>query len=277
MQIQNLFWMHRQSGAHFGPLFFQNTTSMEHRDQRLETLSPKRQEQFQKILKHKMDSFSDSTEKTREEVIESAKVQMLYYLGNEQKEEFIPRKQRSKGKKHREKWPEQIQRILEKLGNNEVQYPALFQEIFGITLKEKNSHKGISYIWLCPFHEEKTPSLSISPARKYVKCFGCGTAGSIIEFIKKAWDKKYSTAVGMLEKYICTPAETEEWRKRNTVVIESKKISPEHEEKKEFVKSLSSGEYLPKKQFEAQFAQRKKEKTAKDNEISHNDEDELPF
>ncbi len=81
----------------------------------------------------------------------------------------------------------------------------------------------------------------------------------------------------MLEKYICTPEETEEWKKKDQAVRETHQISLEQEEKKEFVRSLSSGEYLPKKEFEAQFAQRKKEKNEKNNDTSHNDEDELPF
>ncbi|MCD6569158.1 MAG: DNA primase [Deltaproteobacteria bacterium] len=48
-----------------------------------------------------------------------------------------------------------------------------------VTLKRK----GKSYWGLCPFHEEKTPSFQIDPARQMYKCFGCGAGGDVISFI----------------------------------------------------------------------------------------------
>ena len=38
---------------------------------------------------------------------------------------------------------------------------------------------------LCPFHEEKSPSLSVSPARGLFHCFGCGVGGDVIRFIER--------------------------------------------------------------------------------------------
>ena len=38
--------------------------------------------------------------------------------------------------------------------------------------------KGRNYMALCPFHDDKHPSLSISPERQIFKCFVCGTAGN---------------------------------------------------------------------------------------------------
>lgn len=48
-----------------------------------------------------------------------------------------------------------------------------------VTLKRK----GKSYWGLCPFHEEKTPSFQVDPARQMYKCFGCGAGGDVMNFI----------------------------------------------------------------------------------------------
>ena len=50
-----------------------------------------------------------------------------------------------------------------------------------ITLKRK----GVNYVGMCPFHEDKTPSLIVSPAKNMYKCFACGAAGDSIEFVKQ--------------------------------------------------------------------------------------------
>ena len=43
--------------------------------------------------------------------------------------------------------------------------------------------KGINYIGNCPFHNEKTPSFTVSPSKGIYKCFGCGKGGNAIKFI----------------------------------------------------------------------------------------------
>ncbi len=45
--------------------------------------------------------------------------------------------------------------------------------------------KGGNYFGRCPFHNEKTPSFSVSPERGIYKCFGCGAAGSVVTFMMK--------------------------------------------------------------------------------------------
>lgn len=43
---------------------------------------------------------------------------------------------------------------------------------------------GMNYQAVCPFHDEKTPSFSVSPKKQIYKCFGCGAGGDVIEFIQ---------------------------------------------------------------------------------------------
>lgn len=56
-------------------------------------------------------------------------------------------------------------------------------EVIGEYVKLK--HAGHDYKGLCPFHNEKTPSFTVSPAKQMFKCFGCGEGGNVIQFVMK--------------------------------------------------------------------------------------------
>lgn len=56
----------------------------------------------------------------------------------------------------------------------------------------KLKKRGTSYLGLCPFHGEKTPSFTVSPAKEIFKCFGCGKSGNSITFLME--HEKYSYA-----------------------------------------------------------------------------------
>lgn len=47
------------------------------------------------------------------------------------------------------------------------------------------SRAGVNYKACCPFHEEKTPSFIISPAKGYYHCYGCGVGGDVINFVQE--------------------------------------------------------------------------------------------
>ena len=47
----------------------------------------------------------------------------------------------------------------------------------------KIQKRGAQYMGLCPFHNEKTPSFSVSPSKQMYYCFGCGAGGNVITFI----------------------------------------------------------------------------------------------
>ena len=62
--------------------------------------------------------------------------------------------------------------------------------------------KGKRYWGCCPFHNEKTPSFSVSPSKSIFKCFGCGVGGDVITFVMKRENLSFPEAVEFLaDKY----------------------------------------------------------------------------
>ncbi len=60
--------------------------------------------------------------------------------------------------------------------------------------------RGANYIACCPFHNEKTPSFSVSPSKGIFKCFGCGKAGSAVTFVMEHEQMSYVEALKYLGK-----------------------------------------------------------------------------
>lgn len=93
---------------------------------------------------------------------------------------------------------------------------ARIEEVVGdfVSLKRR----GANYVACCPFHQEKTPSFSVSPSKGIFKCFGCGKAGSVVTFIMEHEQMSYVEALKYLgRKYGIdvkdkeeSPQETEE-------------------------------------------------------------------
>ena len=65
-----------------------------------------------------------------------------------------------------------------------------------VTLKRK----GVNYEACCPFHQEKTPSFKVSPARGIYKCFGCGKSGNAVNFVMESENITYPEALRLLAK-----------------------------------------------------------------------------
>jgi len=85
--------------------------------------------------------------------------------------------------------------------------------------------RGANYLGLCPFHNEKTPSFTVSPSKEIFKCFGCGKVGNSVNFIMEHEHLTYPEAL----KYLA--------RKYNIEVVE-KERSPEDIEKQNERESL---------------------------------------
>lgn len=81
-------------------------------------------------------------------------------------------------------------------------------EIIGSFIKLKK--RGTNYLGLCPFHNEKSPSFTVSPAKEIYKCFGCGRSGNSIGFLMEHEKYSYVEALRWLAvKYNVTVEETE--------------------------------------------------------------------
>ena len=65
-----------------------------------------------------------------------------------------------------------------------------------VTLKKK----GVNYVGLCPFHDDKTPSFYVSPAKGLCKCFACGKGGNAVHFIMEHEQMTYYEALKWLAK-----------------------------------------------------------------------------
>ncbi|MBP5731568.1 MAG: DNA primase, partial [Bacteroidaceae bacterium] len=59
---------------------------------------------------------------------------------------------------------------------------------------------GVNYKGLCPFHDEKTPSFVVSPARGTCHCFGCGKGGNAINFLMELNNMTYPEAIRWLAR-----------------------------------------------------------------------------
>ena len=64
----------------------------------------------------------------------------------------------------------------------------------------KLKKRGANYVGLCPFHNEKTPSFTVSPTKHIFKCFGCGEAGDVVSFVMKHEKLSYTEALIFLAK-----------------------------------------------------------------------------
>lgn len=71
-------------------------------------------------------------------------------------------------------------------------------DIVGEFVKLKK--RGASYLGLCPFHNEKTPSFTVSPSKEIYKCFGCGKSGNAISFVMEHEKYSYVDALKWLAK-----------------------------------------------------------------------------
>ncbi len=73
-------------------------------------------------------------------------------------------------------------------------------DVIGEYVKLKKS--GANYFGLCPFHNEKTPSFSVSPEKQIYRCFGCGAGGNVFRFIEQKENLTFPETVEYLAKRI---------------------------------------------------------------------------
>src|SRR6201992_2611316 len=96
-------------------------------------------------------------------------------------------------------------------------------EIVGGCVKLKK--RGVNYLGLCPFHNEKSPSFTVSPVKEIYKCFGCGRSGNTISFLMEHEEYSYTEALRWLAA-------------RYNVEVEEKELSPEQRQQQQTADSL---------------------------------------
>ncbi len=79
-----------------------------------------------------------------------------------------------------------------------------------VSLYVELKKRGQSYMACCPFHNENTPSFSVSPRNNIFKCFGCGESGDAIAFVEKMENVDFIEAVKIIAKHYDIPIVEEE-------------------------------------------------------------------
>ena len=111
---------------------------------------------------------------------------------------------------------------------------ARVDEVIGdfVALKKR----GVNLLGNCPFHNEKTPSFTVSPAKGIYKCFGCGVSGNSVNFIMDHEQMSYPDAL----KYLA---------KKYNIEIQEKELSSEEKEKIDKKESYYLVSQYAKEQF----------------------------
>ena len=76
-----------------------------------------------------------------------------------------------------------------------VDFVELVQARTGGEMRRSGPH---SYMGLCPFHDERTPSFSVEPVAKLFHCFGCGESGDVFDFVMKTENVDFGAALELL-------------------------------------------------------------------------------
>ncbi|CAN5528916.1 DNA primase [soil metagenome] len=104
----------------------------------------------------------------------------------------------------------------------------------------KLKKRGANYLGLCPFHNEKSPSFTVSPSKEIYKCFGCGKSGNSISFLMEHDKMSYVEALKWLAK-------------KYSVTIEETASDPEYREQQQVADSLYIINQFATKFFETQL------------------------
>ncbi len=88
--------------------------------------------------------------------------------------------------------------MIDQITIDKIMDAAQIQDVVSdyVTLRKR----GVNLIGLCPFHNEKTPSFTVSPAKGIFKCFGCGKGGNSVHFIMEHEQVNYYEALKFLAK-----------------------------------------------------------------------------
>jgi DNA primase len=113
--------------------------------------------------------------------------------------------------------------VIKKESIERVRETARIEDVVGdyVSLKKR----GANMLGLCPFHNEKTPSFTVSPAKGIYKCFGCSASGDSLKFIMELEHFSYPDAI----KYLA---------KKYNIELEETEITPEYRHELDVKESL---------------------------------------
>ncbi|MGL5805221.1 MAG: CHC2 zinc finger domain-containing protein, partial [Xenococcaceae cyanobacterium] len=77
--------------------------------------------------------------------------------------------------------------------------------------------RGRDFVGLCPFHDEKTGSFSVSPTKQLYYCFGCGAGGDAVKFLMELGKQSFTEAVFDLATRYQVPIKTLEPQQRQEI------------------------------------------------------------
>ncbi len=104
----------------------------------------------------------------------------------------------------------------------------------------KLKKRGTNYLGLCPFHGEKSPSFTVSPAKEIYKCFGCGKSGNTITFLMEHEKYSYVEALKWLAE-------------RYNIEVEETQKTPEQAQQNQIADSLHTINNFAQKYFSDQL------------------------
>lgn len=113
--------------------------------------------------------------------------------------------------------------MIDQLTIEKIRDAARIEEVVGdfVTLKRA----GVNLKGLCPFHDDRTPSFIVSPAKNYCKCFACGEGGNPVTFIMKHEKVGYVEALRYLAK-------------KYNIEIEERELTPEESQRNDDRESM---------------------------------------
>ena len=79
------------------------------------------------------------------------------------------------------------------------------------------TNKGKNYFGICPFHDDHSPSMSVSPERQMFKCFTCGVGGNVFTFVSKYDDISFIEAVKKVAEYANIPLDIKNISKKESI------------------------------------------------------------
>lgn len=104
----------------------------------------------------------------------------------------------------------------------------------------KLHRRGANLIGLCPFHQEKTGSFTVSPSKGIYKCFGCGASGHAVKFVQEIEQCSYAEALKQVAR-------------RYHIEVEERQMTPEEQQRQDNRESMFAVNEFANKWFQQQL------------------------